>query len=95
MASKYAVSGMTKNAAIKYVKFGVLTNAIAPSIILTHMLSDAFKEVNPQNPKAAELVEYAQRNPARALGDPKDIVYLVVFLLSNKKGYINGQTYCC
>ena len=35
VASKHAVSGMTKNAAVEYGKDGILTNAIAPGAILT------------------------------------------------------------
>src|SRR5690606_16260319 len=54
VASKHAVSGMTKNAALEYGRDGILTNAIAPGAILTPMVAEAFKQVNPANPKAAE-----------------------------------------
>ena len=54
VASKHAVSGMTKNAALEYGKDGILTNAIAPGAILTPMVAEAFKQVNPEDPKAAE-----------------------------------------
>ena len=91
VASKHAVSGMTKNAAIEYGKDGILTNAIAPGAILTPMVAEAFKQVNPDDPKAAEA-EYAQRNPTRALGAPKDVGKLVSFLISDENGYVNGQT---
>lgn len=91
VATKHAVSGMTKNAAIEYAKDGVLTNAIAPGAILTPMVAEAFKQVNPADPKAAET-EYAQRNPVRALGQPKDVAKLVAFLISEDNGYVNGQT---
>src|SRR5690606_27126643 len=66
VASKHAVSGMTKNAALEYGRDGILTNAIAPGAILTPMVAEAFKQVNPQDPKAAET-EYAQRNPTKRL----------------------------
>ncbi|WP_437920482.1 SDR family oxidoreductase [Sphingobacterium sp. LRF_L2] len=91
VATKHAVSGMTKNAAIEYGKYGILTNAIAPGAILTPMVAEAFKQVNPADPKAAEA-EYAQRNPTRALGQPQDVAKLVNFLLSDANGYVNGQT---
>lgn len=42
VASKYAVSGMTKNAALEYGRYGILTNAIAPGAILTPMVAEAF-----------------------------------------------------
>lgn len=91
VASKHAVSGMTKNAALEYGKDGILTNAIAPGAILTPMVVEAFKQVNPDNPKAAET-EYAQRNPTRRLGQPHEVAKLVSFLLSEDNGYISGQT---
>jgi len=91
VASKHAVSGMTKNAAIEYGKDGIYTNAIAPGAILTPMVAEAFKQVNPADPKAAETT-YAQRNPTRHLGKPEDVGNLVAFLLSDECQYVNGQT---
>ncbi|MCR9227389.1 MAG: SDR family oxidoreductase [Flavobacteriaceae bacterium] len=91
VASKHAVSGMTKNAALEYGRDGILTNAIAPGAILTPMVAEAFKQVNPEDPKAAEA-EYAQRNPTKRLGLPKEVATVVSFLLSEENGYVSGQT---
>ena len=91
VASKHAVSGMTKNAALEYGKDGILTNAIAPGAILTPMVAEAFREVNPADPKAAEA-EYAQRNPTKRLGLPHEVAKVVAFLLSEDNGYVSGQT---
>jgi NAD(P)-dependent dehydrogenase (short-subunit alcohol dehydrogenase family) len=81
VASKHAVAGMTKNAALEYGRYGILTNAIAPGAILTPMVAEAFKQVNPNDPKKAEA-EYAQFNPTKRLGLPEEVGKLVVFLLS-------------
>ncbi|WP_295768205.1 glucose 1-dehydrogenase [uncultured Mucilaginibacter sp.] len=90
VASKHAVAGITKNTALEYAKFGIVTNAIAPGAILTPMVAGAFKQVNPSDPAAAEK-EYAQANPTKRLGKPEEVAKVVCFLLSDVCSYVNGQ----
>ncbi|MBE9584649.1 SDR family oxidoreductase [Mucilaginibacter sp. JRF] len=90
VATKHAVSGITKNAALEYGRYGIQTNAIAPGAILTPMVAEAFKQVNPTDPKQAETV-YAQANPTKRLGLPEEVGKLVTFLLSEDCSYVNGQ----
>jgi len=90
VASKHAVAGMTKNAALEYGQFGVLTNAIAPGAIVTPMVAEAFRQVNPDDPEKA-MQEFAARNPTRRLGAPEEVASVVAFLLSEENGYVNGQ----
>lgn len=90
VATKHAVAGMSKNAALEYGRDGILTNAIAPGAIKTPMVAEAFKQVNPENPQAAED-EYASRNPTKKLGKSSDVAKLVAYLLSDDNGYVSGQ----
>lgn len=90
VASKHAVAGLTKQAALEYGMDGILTNAIAPGAIMTPMVEEAFRQVNPDDPVSAEK-EYASRNPTKRLGTPAEVGKVVSFLLSDDNGYMNGQ----
>lgn len=90
VASKHAVAGMTKNAALEYGKEGIVVNAIAPGAILTPMVAEAFHQMNPEDPKQAEI-EFAQNNPTRRLGVAEEVAHVVEFLLSPNCSYLNGQ----
>lgn len=90
VASKHAVAGLTKNAALEYAKDGIVTNCIAPGAILTPMVAEAFREMNPADPKLAED-QFAKGNPSGRLGLPPEVAKVVVFLLSDDCSYVNGQ----
>jgi NAD(P)-dependent dehydrogenase (short-subunit alcohol dehydrogenase family) len=90
VATKHAVTGITKNIALEYGRYGIQANAIAPGAILTPMVAEAFKQVNPEDPKKAEA-EYAAANPTKRLGLPEEVGKLVVFLLSEDCSYVSGQ----
>ncbi len=82
---------MTKNAALENGRDGFITNTIAPGAILTPMVAEAFKHVNPQDPKAAET-DYAQADRTKRLGLAEEIANVVRFLLIDEALYVNGQT---
>jgi NAD(P)-dependent dehydrogenase (short-subunit alcohol dehydrogenase family) len=84
VASKHAVEGMTKSAALEAASSGVRVNAVAPGPIATGML-DRFTGTSER--KAALL----QTVPLGRVGDPADIARAAVFLASENASFITGQ----
>ena len=91
VATKHAVTGITKSAALEYGEFGITTNAIAPGVIMTPMVEEAFRQVNPADPKAAEAAS-AMINPTKRFGKAEEVAKVVTFLLSESCSYVSGQT---
>src|SRR6267378_115597 len=83
-ASKHAVEGMTKSAALEAARFGVRVNAVAPGPTDTGML-DRFTGT-PER-KAA----LATRVPLGRVAEPEEIARAIVFLASDKASFVTGQ----
>jgi len=84
-ASKHAVEGLTKSAALEGAVAGVRVNAVAPGPIQTEML-DRFTGGN-QDVKSGFLASL----PARRAGTPEEIAHAIVFLASDKARFLTGQ----
>ena len=84
VASKHAVEGLTKTAALEGAAGGVRVNAVAPGPIETDMLTRFAG--SPER-----LTAMAAGVPARRLGKPEEIARTIVFLASNKADYLTGQ----
>jgi 3alpha(or 20beta)-hydroxysteroid dehydrogenase len=79
-ASKWAVRGMTRTAAVELADCGVRVNAIVPGWVDTHMAVRA----------AISVEEIAASIPLGRLADPSEISSLVSFLASDVSAYITG-----
>ena len=79
-ASKWAVRGMTRTAAVELAACGVRVNAIVPGWVDTHMATTAVMGV----------AEIAATVPLGRLADPAEISSLVSFLASDVSAYITG-----
>ena len=84
VASKHAVEGLTKAAALEGAAAGVRVNAVAPGPVDTEMLSRLAGSPD----RKATLVAGV---PARRLGTPEDIAAAIVFLASDKADFLTGQ----
>jgi NAD(P)-dependent dehydrogenase (short-subunit alcohol dehydrogenase family) len=84
VASKHAVEGLTKAAALEGAAFGVRVNAVAPGPVDTELLN---RFTGSADRKAALVASV----PAQRLGTPEDIAATIVFLASDKTDFLTGQ----
>lgn len=84
-ASKHAVEGLTKAAALEGAAFGVRVNAVAPGPIDTGML-DRFTGGSAEG--KAQLVATV---PLQRAGEPDEIAQAILFLASDKASFITGH----
>jgi len=86
-ASKHAVVGLTKAAALEYVKKGIRVNAICPGGVKTALTSSVermFTETGyvPEEVSVMRMGRYAE---------PNELAEMVVFLSSDKASYMTGS----
>lgn len=85
-ATKHAVIGLTKTAALEYGSRGVKVNAICPGVIRTTML-DTVMAATP----GAEA-EWMKLQPIGRLGHPDEIGEAVAWLLSDRASLVHGHS---
>jgi 3-oxoacyl-[acyl-carrier protein] reductase len=81
-ASKAGLLGLTKSVARELARRNVTVNAVTPGFIVTEM-TEALPE------KARE--ELTAQIPLGRLGEAEDIAHAVLFLVSDRAGYVTGQ----
>lgn len=86
-ASKFAIRGMTKVAALELASKGVRVNSVHPGVIETGLLPTALGGM----PVDLEFV--AKKVPMRRVGQPVEIAELVLFLASDESSYCTGSEF--
>ncbi|SAL30399.1 Short-chain dehydrogenase/reductase SDR [Caballeronia udeis] len=84
VASKHAVEGLTKSAALEAAAFGVRVNAVAPGPVETPMLNRLLADAER---KAAFLAAV----PLKRAGTPEEIADAIVFVSSGKSSFMTGE----
>jgi NAD(P)-dependent dehydrogenase (short-subunit alcohol dehydrogenase family) len=85
VASKHAVEGLTKSAALEAAPFGVRVNVLAPGPIETEMLARFAG-----SPEGKD--RFAQGVPLKRLGRPEEIADTILFVASPQASFISGAS---
>ena len=81
VASKFAVTGMTKAIALQLAKFNVRCNSVHPGAISTDMALGL-------GPSDVQLL--TDKTPMGRIGEPEEVAEAVMFLLSDAASYLTG-----
>jgi NAD(P)-dependent dehydrogenase (short-subunit alcohol dehydrogenase family) len=81
VASKFAVLGLTKNAALEYAATGLRINAVSPGFTRTPMVDKGNEE---------KLKRIAALHPIGRLANPEEIADAVIWLCSEKSSFAVG-----
>jgi 3alpha(or 20beta)-hydroxysteroid dehydrogenase len=84
-ATKWAVRGMTKVAALEYAPYNIRVNSIHPGPIRTRMVTSI--------PGAKETA--GKSSPLGRIGEPEEVAALTVFLASDASSYSTGSEFIC
>jgi len=85
VASKHAVIGLTRSAALQYAKKGIRINAVCPGVIRTAMFDRAIQI----NPKLEGM--FAKKHPMGRIGTADEVADAVLWLSSEGAGFVTGH----
>ena len=85
-ASKHAVVGLTRTAAVEYASKGIRVNAVCPAVIRTPMVERAIEQL----PKLEQGI--ILNNPSHRLGTTREVAQAVLWLASDASSFTNGAT---
>ena len=81
-ASKWALRGLTRTAAMEYAEKGIRVNAICPGLIVT--------DLNRNSPHLKPMIEMT---PMQRSGEAEEVAQLVLFLASEGSAFITGEDF--
>lgn len=87
-AAKFAVTGMSKIAALDLGAFGIRVNSVHPGAIETPMMAQG---VSPA--LTAQLHAFAKSLPAGRMGRPSEMAEMILFLASDAASYCTGGAF--
>ena len=88
-AAKAALIGATRSLAAEVTAKNITVNAVSPGSIETDMTD--VSQLKEKEVFDDTYINFVKNIPAKRLGKPQEVAYLVSFLCSNKADYISGQ----
>jgi NAD(P)-dependent dehydrogenase (short-subunit alcohol dehydrogenase family) len=92
VASKHAVVGLTRTAALEVAGDGVRVNAICPSGVEGRMIR-SLEEMAIRHSNGENNESFAARNPTRRLASAEEIASVATFLASDAASFVNGAAW--
>jgi 3-oxoacyl-[acyl-carrier protein] reductase len=86
-ASKHAVIGLTKTAAVEYAKHGIRVNAICPAFTMTPMLESAMV-----NDETNYLDSLQNAIPMKRFGQSSEIADAILYIASPAASFVTGHS---
>ena len=93
IASKHAVLGLTKSAALEGAPYGIRVNCVAPGHIDTRMARDLTAQINPDDPEGVFRAVSESVPLGKRYGTAVEVANLAVWLLSSEAEYVSGALY--
>jgi 3alpha(or 20beta)-hydroxysteroid dehydrogenase len=90
IASKHAVLGLTKSAALEGAPYGIRVNCVAPGHIDTRMARDLTAQIDPADPDGAYRNVSATVPLGKRYGTATEVANMVMWLLSSESDYVSG-----
>jgi NAD(P)-dependent dehydrogenase (short-subunit alcohol dehydrogenase family) len=92
-ASKHAVMGMVRTAALEYARHNIRVNAVNPGATDTDMMKYVHDTLAPQDPGSVRA-GFTEAVPMGRYARPEEIARVVAFLASDDSTYITGMPHC-
>jgi NAD(P)-dependent dehydrogenase (short-subunit alcohol dehydrogenase family) len=86
VASKHAIVGLTKAAALDYARLGIRVNAVAPGSVATPLAAAT---------DPAKMAEYREAHPIGRIARSEEVAAAVLFLAGDSSSNITGTVLSC